>query len=183
VTLYRMFDASQPPGQPYPGSAAVAGYIGGNTPHVWTLAEWQRFHDLRQFPIWVGAGRTDGAADGQAAAAAAHALGWAPNRPDRRTIIVDVEALAMRAYLDAFSAPVWQAGYQTVVYESASAVRHNPPKEGIWVALWDDQADIPPGAAIIGHQYQPDVPFDGTQVDLSVIDDTFLVHGGQGPRK
>ncbi len=35
---------------------------------------------------------------------------------------------------------------------------------------------------MIGTQYQPNVPWEGTSVDLSVITDTMLVHGGQGLR-
>jgi len=31
ISLYQMFDAAYPPSSPYPGSQAVAGYIGGNT--------------------------------------------------------------------------------------------------------------------------------------------------------
>ena len=55
----KMFDASTPPSSAPPGYHAVAGYIGGDTPHVWTDAEWKRFGRLRKLPIWV---RSDPAA-------------------------------------------------------------------------------------------------------------------------
>jgi hypothetical protein len=44
----KMFDASTPPASAPPGYRAVAGYIGGDTPHVWTGAEWRRFGKLRK---------------------------------------------------------------------------------------------------------------------------------------
>src|SRR5258706_15218366 len=48
----KMFDASVPPASAPAGYRAVAGYIGGDTPHVWTKAEWRRFDQLPQLPIW-----------------------------------------------------------------------------------------------------------------------------------
>lgn len=183
TTLSRMFDASIPPASPPAGFAAVAGYIGGNTPHVWKPGEWAAFGRLRQFPIWVGAGRTDGHGDGHAAVTAALALGWAPGRPERRAIICDVEAEENPGYLDDFAGVVWDGGFQTFVYESLAAVPGNPGKEGIWLADWDGIADLPPLAAVLAHQYRPDVPYLNTQIDLSVVTDTFLAHGGQGPRR
>lgn len=183
MTLYRMFDASTPPGSPYPGSAAVAGYVGGSTPHVWTLAEWQRFAELRQFPIWVGAGRTDGSADGAAAVEAVRNLGWAPNMPNRRFIVLDMETEVDPGYINDFAAPVNDGGFWTLIYESLVAVDGNPVRGGIWLADWDGIASIPAVAGVIGVQYKPDVPYDGTQVDLSVISLDMLVHGGEGSRR
>ncbi len=49
----KMFDASVPPASAPAGYRAVAGYIGGDTPHVWTKAEWRRFDQLPKLPIWV----------------------------------------------------------------------------------------------------------------------------------
>jgi hypothetical protein len=181
--LYSMIDASSPPASAPSSAHAVAGYIGpvGNTPHVWTLEEWRRFGHLRQFPIWVGAGRADGLADGRAAVAEAKRLGWAAHRPNRRYIICDVEAQAMAEYLDGFAAEVWDGGFQTEVYESLTVVHKNPVKEGIWLADWDGIADLPAG--VIAHQYRPDVPYQGTEIDVSVISEDMLTHGGEGPRQ
>jgi hypothetical protein len=49
----KMFDARVPPASAPAGYRAVAGYIGGDTPHVWTDAEWKRFGSLPKLPIWV----------------------------------------------------------------------------------------------------------------------------------
>src|SRR6202030_1784840 len=78
MSLHRMFDAAYPPQRPYPGCQAVAGYIGGNTPHVWTRDEWRRFGGLVQFPIWTGYAEADPAGHGQQCAALMHDLGWRP---------------------------------------------------------------------------------------------------------
>lgn len=179
MSLYKMIDASDPPPDAA-GASAVAGYIGGNTPHVWTRAEWQRFAHTRQFPIWVGAGRINGTTDGRAAVDAALKLGWRAHRPQRRAIICDVEAFSMRVYLDDFAAEVWAAGFQTEVYESMAVVASNPGKEGIWVADWDGIMDLPNGTN--AHQYVPNVPYEGTEIDISVISGEFLNHGGEGAR-
>lgn len=184
MSLSRMFDASSPPVQPYPGCQAVAGYIGGSTPHVWTPAEWQRFSTFRQFPIYVGSGRTNGAADGGDAVREALRLGWAAHHPTAtlRAIVLDMEAETDPAYINAFADVVFKAGFCTVVYESETVMNGNPVREGVWVALWDGEADIPPGAHILAHQYKPDVPWDNTQVDLSMVSSDMMVHGGEGPR-
>src|SRR5258708_14891264 len=56
----KMFDASEPPAPAPAGYRAVAGYIGGDTPHVWTDAEWRRFARLHKLPTWVRATPTEG---------------------------------------------------------------------------------------------------------------------------
>ena len=182
--LYRMFDAAYPPVQPFPGCQAVAGYIGGNTPHVWTLAEWQRFAGLVQFPIWTGYQRTNGAADGQAAAQLMHQLGWNPGSPYRRAVILDMEDEPNGAYGDGFGSAVWAAGYQTFVYEDLARLLAggNPPKEGYLVADWTNVPSIPPYDNVVGCQYAGNVPWEGGAVDLSVITDQMLAHGGTGGR-
>jgi hypothetical protein len=183
VSLYRMFDAAHPPTIAYPGCQAAAGYIGGNTPHVWTAEEWQRFDHLYQFAIWTGAGRTDGKADGIAAAAAMRKLGFRPFDTNRRHVWLDMEGQANAGYVNAFAAEVWAGGYQTGIYEDMAAVGGNPVKEGVWLADWNGQATIPPEANVVAHQYLGNVAWDGTQVDLSVVTAGMLAHGGQGPRR
>jgi hypothetical protein len=177
-----MFDAAYPPPEPYPGCQAVAGYIGGNTPHVWTVDEWLRFGHLVQFPIWTGYLEADPVGHAQQCAAAMHAHGWNPGSPDRRAVILDEETQVNAAWLDEFAGVIWDAGYQTFIYGSLATVLGNPPKEGYLVADWNRVPAIPPYANVIGCQYQADIPWEGTQVDLSVITDTMLAHGGIGPR-
>ena len=50
--MRRMYDAAYPPSNP-PHWDAAAGYIGGDTPHVWTAAEWARQPVRYRLPIFV----------------------------------------------------------------------------------------------------------------------------------
>lgn len=178
-----MFDAAYPPGQAYPGCQAVAGYIGGNTPHVWTSAEWQRFGHLIQFPIWTGYRDADPVSDGQLAVEAMRRLGWRSGSPTRRAVILDEETRVDGPWVDAFAAEIWAAGYQTFMYGSLATILHDPPKEGYLVADWTQIPAVPPFPNVVGCQYLPNAAWDGTQVDLSVITDTMLAHGGIGARR
>lgn len=185
-SLYRGFDASVPPAAIPPGCQVACGYIGGATPHVWTLDEWLRFDRLYQIPIWVGAGRTDGAGDGQAAATAMRNLGWNPDGgAGRRAVILDLEGLLDAAYANGFRSEIWAAGYQTVIYEDLYRLiaGGNPTGEGVLVADWNNTPSIPPYARVIGCQYAANVPFGGTTIDLDIMSGEMLAHAGFGPRK
>jgi hypothetical protein len=85
----KMFDASTPPASAPPGYRAVAGYIGGDTPHVWTDAEWRRFGKLRKLPIWVRSNPTQ--VDAEADAFAALERLFELNIPRGTTVAVDLE--------------------------------------------------------------------------------------------
>ena len=50
-----MYDASTPPPNP-PHWHVAAGYIGGDTPHVWTQAEWNAQWFPCRLPIFVHTG-------------------------------------------------------------------------------------------------------------------------------
>lgn len=182
MTLHLMFDASSPPSSPYPGSHAVAGYIGGMTPHEWDAAEWQPFSQLAQFPIWVDDPAVSAAVQGETAARRALAFGWTALGVPRRAVVYDIETERAPARVDDFANSVWAAGYETVVYGSESTLLASKPKEGRWIALYNGQANIPPDPGAIGHQYRADVPWDNTRVDLSVITDEMMRHAGYGPR-
>ena len=183
MSLYRMFDAAFPPPSAYPGCQAVAGYIGGNTPHVWTVAEWQRFSHLVQFPIWVGYNEADPVGHAQLCVETMHSFGWAAFRPQRRAVILDEETQVDAAWVDEFAGVIWGAGFETFMYGSLATILHDPPKEGYLIADWNDVPAIPPYPNVIGCQYSPNVPWQGTQVDLSVITADMLAHGGIGARK
>lgn len=181
-SLHLMFDAAFPPGKPYPGAQAVAGYIGGNTPHIWTLDEWLRFQHLVQFPIWVGFNEADPIGHANDAVAAMKRLGWSQNARNKRAVILDFETEIDPGWVNQFAGTINDHGYETMPYGSESTIVSNPSRSGRWVALYDGQMDIPNVTDAIGHQFRADVPWDGTQVDLSVITDTMYSHGGVGPR-
>lgn len=181
-----MFDASLPPGRPYPGCAAVAGYIGGNTPHVWTLAEWLMFHDLAQLPIWVGYREADPVGHARSAAAAARKRGWAAfHQPKWRAIVLDQETEVDEPWIAAFGHELQAAGFLCWPYNSVSVVAAggDPAGYSLWLPTWDGVRALPPYPNVVAAQYRADVPFDGTQVDLSVVDSAALASFGHGPRQ
>jgi hypothetical protein len=70
----KMFDARVPPASAPAGYRAVAGYIGGDTPHVWTDDEWKRFGSLPKLPIWVADLRREWAVHVSAPAGQGHSV-------------------------------------------------------------------------------------------------------------
>lgn len=185
--LVRMFDAAFPPLRPFPGCGAVAGYIGGNTPHVWTANEWNNASDdgaLPMLPIWVGFGEADPVDHGQQAAAAAIRLGWEPHHsPKWRAIVADVEAVSETAWLKAFGQALRTAGFLCWPYMSATALPSDPPGFTVWLALWNGLATVPAIHDVGGHQYAANIPFESTDVDLSVFRPGLLDSFGRGPRR
>ena len=185
--VVRMFDAAVPPRSPYPGCGAVAGYIGGNTPHVWTAAEWNRASDggrLAQLPIWVGFGEGDPVGHAKEAAAAAVSLGWADHhKPKWRAIVADVENMRMTAWLEAFGTQLRLEGFLCWPYMSANVLSSDPPGYDVWLAQWNNVASVPPIHNVIAHQYAHDLPFEGTSVDLSAVLSEALDSFGHGPRR
>ena len=128
----KMFDASTPPASAPGGYRAVAGYIGGDTPHVWTDAEWKRFHALRKLPIWVRSDPT--AVDAKTDAFAALEGLYALRVPRGITVALDLETAVDGAYVNVFHSVMRWAGFYVWVYGSASTVFGNPAADGYWVA-------------------------------------------------
>ena len=184
MSLALGFDASTPPLTPYPGSRVAAGYIGGNTPHVWTGDEWRRFAQLYQAPIWVGYLEDDPAGHARDAVARMRSLGWSAGLEggNTRACILDFETEIDPAWVDAFAIIVRAAGYQTMPYGSQSTIMHDPQRAGRWIALYNDLPVLTGDPAAVGHQFRADVPWSNTQVDLSVWAAEALGHFGQGPR-
>jgi hypothetical protein len=176
--LYKVFDAAVPPATAPPGAQAVLGYIGrpGQTPHVWTLPEWQRFGRLRQFPCWVPDLTAPGNIEADAAIEAAMMLGWAPGQPNPRAIVCDLETHEVPAWYNSWAAGIIDRGFTPVAYGSLSAVLANAADD-VWAADWNDVPRLQPGQTIHGTQYVA-----GGAVDWSVIDSWLWDRGGEGPR-
>lgn len=145
MTTSQMYDAAWPPGHP-PAWPVVAGYLGGDTPHVWSVAEWDHQPARYRLPIWVRSnpGAVSAATDTAAAVSAAHKLGV----PRGATIALDFETAVMPSYVAAFDKVMTAAGYGTILYGSASTVRKNPqPSRGFWIAEWTGSPHLVPGSA------------------------------------
>jgi len=185
MSLYRMFDASEPPQRAPGGCQLVMGYIGreGYTPHVWTIPEWQRFAGFRQVPIWVPDLGASPAAEAQAATSAAFGLGWAKGR----AIVIDFETAGApeRSWWDACADAIDVAGMTGVAYGSASTVfQLDAGLDGlVGVADWDGEEDLEPQQSVVFHQYQANKQLPGGGlIDLSIADEWLYLSAGVGPR-
>src|SRR6266508_3230131 len=116
MALRRMWDAAYPPASP-PKWEAVAGYIGGNTPHVWTDQEWARQQARWRLPIFTRSH------DGDPSADAAHAIRCmtAHRVPKPVCVALDFETRVDATYLHAFDAAIIRAGWKAMVYGSKQA--------------------------------------------------------------
>jgi hypothetical protein len=175
-----MIDSSRPPaslGLPSPlpagTAAAIAGYIGGDTPYVWTAQDWARF-TVPKLPIWVYCPSfpdiDGGVMEGFRALVGLQRLGVPAGHP----VCIDMEARWDPNYVDAFTEVMNLAQYWCVVYGSASTVFNNPVRGGYWVADWpqDGAPPVPhmyPRAGVIATQFGS-----WTSVDVSVITSTLL---------
>jgi hypothetical protein len=184
--LYKCFDASRPPPEAPAGCRAVLGYIGGATPHVWSLAEWLRFASLRQFPAWLAMLDRDPVAQARQACQTAARMGWVND--GTRVIVCDTEAFTSRPWYQSWKAEVIRAGYLECNYGSLGTPGH-PLVElngsgRIWAALWDADPVLEGGQLVEAHQYDDDVPGPGgVPVDLSVMEHALFILGGGGPRR
>jgi hypothetical protein len=134
MALRWMADASVPPAS-RPQLYAVAGYIGGDTPRVWTPDDWAGQPADFRLPIFTAANREDIAcAAGEDAWEIRAALG-ALGVHVRFTVAVDIETRVYGTYLkalDAFLAP-----RPLMVYGSFDSLLRNPlTSGGRWAAEW-----------------------------------------------
>jgi hypothetical protein len=171
--MRRMWDAAFPPANP-PDWEAVAGYIGGNTPHVWTDAEWARQKARWRLPIFVRSHDGDPNADGAAAVAWLRRHGVQPGV----CVTLDYETRVDAAYLRVFDRVVQQAGYLTLLYGSRRTVLQNPkPSGGYWDAEWTNVPHLNRGSAAT--QYGGDVTL-GQPYDASLVADSTPLWDTQG---
>lgn len=175
TTMRTMFDAAYPPGTP-PQVDAVAGYIGGNTPNVWTDAEWASMMTKSgakyKLPIFVRSTGGDPVAD------AAASVRWAVahGQPKGTLIAMDYETRIDATYLNRYDAGIVAGGYKCVVYGSRTAVLQNPkPSGGYWTATWNNIPHLDVGAVIT--QYGGDTTL-GKNYDLNVVADSAPLWGG-----
>src|SRR5215468_808046 len=157
-----MWDASNPPSDPAGKWDAAAGYIGGDTPHVWTRTEWDRLGKLPKLPIWVQSAPASG--NGHAEAFSAMVALFRIGCPPGSAVALDLETAVSPAYVTAFAAPLRWAGFYVWVYGSKSTVFSNPPCDGYWVADYTGAPHFPAGKAVRACQWQA-----GQVVDSSVV--------------
>jgi len=132
-------DASDPQGVALqPGVLVTAGYIGGDTPHVWTAADWAVWGTRWRVPIWVRSdpGQVDATADANACVAALQAQGAPPP-------------------------------YLVLPYGSTGNIFTEPAEDGYWPAF-PGPAALYGHAGVVATQYQLGSQYDLSVIDQSV---------------
>jgi len=119
------------------GVQGLAAYIGGDTPHVWSKAEWDSYPITVQYrlPIFVRSNPPGpgAAADVASAVAQLKAIGAPPG-----TLVAwDMETAVDAAYIKAAYTALKADGYTMIVYGSQSMVMGNDNPDGLyWGADW-----------------------------------------------
>lgn len=140
MTLRWMYDASVPP-VPAPLLYAAGGYIGGDTPHVWTEAEWDAQPAAFRLPIFTASNREDIACAAGEDAWEIRNLLAALGVGESFTVAVDIETRVYSVYLQALNTYLWPR--PLMVYGSLSTLLRNPlTSGGRWAADWTGNIDI-----------------------------------------
>lgn len=163
----KMWDASTPTFEPPRWLEAVSGYIGGDTPHIWTRQEWAKMGIRRKLPIWVNNNPGPNAAwnDGWAILQSLYQLGV----PKLSPVVLDIETLIDPAYVLGVFRIVHDFGYKLLVYGSQGTLFNNPACDGYWVATLDGVAQMLPHPHVKATQY-----VDRGEEDTSLVDETFM---------
>lgn len=159
---YKMFDASTPPASAPAGYKAVAGYIGGDTPHVWTAEEWARFDGLKKLPIWVTSnpGATAGVKnDAFMALEQLYELGV----PKGAAVALDFETAVDQYYAATFQNVLGWAGFKMWLYGSASTLFQNVGFN-YWVADYTGNPFIYNHSGVRATQYESGQAYDSSLI-------------------
>lgn len=122
------YDAAWAPGSPPNGDQVVMGYGGGDTPHVWSLTDWNGQPARFRIPIWTRsnpAGR-DGAAEAHAFLAYLDSVG----APRGILTVLDYETAVDGAFVTSFDGVMVAAGDTVALYGSKSTLFQNPRPSG-----------------------------------------------------
>jgi len=169
-----MYDAAYPPTPP--NVDVVAGYIGGNTPHIWTDTEWAASGKRWRLPIFTRSH------DGDPKADAAFCVAWLRDHkvPKGVTLALDFETRVDGTYLNTFDAGVVGAGWKVMVYGSLTYVIKNPePSSGYWAAHWTNVPHICGAAGVVATQWGGDVILN-KPYDLNLVSDSVPLWDTQG---
>lgn len=142
------FDISQPLA-PITGYDVCAFYLGGMTPHQWSVREIEEQPARWRWPIWV----LDPARD---AITQAWECAYELRRvdcPKRCAVMLDLETLVVPHMVDAFADTLHRAGQLTTPYGSTSTLFQNPVRAGYAVATLDGKDQMYDHPHVIGTQW------------------------------
>lgn len=140
----QFYDAAFPPANPPAGMDGVQFYIGGDTPHVWTLEEIQAARVRFRLPTWVRSNPSVQIAqqDAQDAVKQLVAIG----APVHTLVCLDSETSVDPEYVALFFYAMRGFGYQIIEYGSVSTVFSNVIPNGLYDgAHWTNRAHMEPG--------------------------------------
>lgn len=144
TTLIKFIDAAYPPPS-LEGCQGLCFYAGGDTPHVWTLAEVRSFNARYHLPIWVRSNpmqanpRVD-------AFDYIGVLKKVYHAPPGSLVALDSETSIDPAYVVPFVTDINAAGYPVIDYGSQNDVFGNQNPDGYyWGARWTGVPHIYPG--------------------------------------
>lgn len=166
-----MFDASTPPIQRPPNVATVpiaGGYIGGNTPHVWTDQEWDALPQKQRLPIYVCSHPELHDPNVEAT----KAIKWLDDHhvPVGVWVALDLETAVNPPFIRTFDAKVVASGRLLIIYGSKSTIFQNPlTSGGYWVADWTGVSHLVSRSTIT--QYASDTML-RLGYDLNTVDDS-----------
>ena len=147
MTFLTFYDSAYPPANPPAGMDGVGGYIGGDTPHTWSLADWNSQHVRYRLPIFVRSDPAGAAATADVGAALTQLR--AIGAPKGILVAWDMETAADAAYIKSVYSLMTADGYTLIVYGSESSVFGNENPDGLyWGADWTSVPGLVPGDAI-----------------------------------
>lgn len=147
------YDSAWPDNPAPAGDQVVMGYIGGDTPHVWSLADWNSQPARYRIPIWTrdNPGGYSGTTEAQAALAKLDSLG----APRGITVVIDFELAQDADYVLKFDAVMVAAGNKTALYGSKSTLFNNPrPSAGYFPADLTGVPHLYPGTLLTQYQFE-----------------------------
>lgn len=157
------YDAAWPVAHPPTSALVVFGYLGGDTPHPWSLADWLSQPARYRVGIWTRSnpqqqaaarGMTSaqlGTEEGRTAASMWQALGATPGS----LMGLDLETAIDPDYVSAFDAQVVAYQFKVAAYGSKSSIFQNPrPSGGYWVADLTGQPHLYPGSTVTQYQFE-----------------------------
>jgi Domain of unknown function (DUF1906) len=162
------FDTSNPGTQAVPGFDVAGGYLGGATPHVWTLKQWDAQPCRWRSLFWV----YDGAADPRASASQAISNARALGCPAGVRIWLDMETHVDPAWVNVFADAIHTQGHTTGCYGSTSTLFRNPVRSGYFPADPTGVSHLYEHPHTLATQWgQQAMPATGLKIDLDVYAD------------
>lgn len=172
------YDAAFPPQPPPTGFDGVAFYVGGDTPHVWSVAEIQAQPVRFRLPIFTRSNPPGPgvASDVAAAVTRLREIG----APKGCLVAWDSETSVDPAYIKAVYFALKAEGYTLIDYGSMPGVFGNDNPDGYyWGAQWTNVPHIAPGDVMTQWRSlssydesssQPVLPFWDTQKEVNMTE-------------